>query len=434
MHRCRKNQATLSPSERAAFVNAVLALKASGVYDNYVRIHRDFMSSAHRGSAFLPWHREFLLRFENDLRTIDASVVLPYWDWSVDNSPASSIWDPAFMGGDGLVATGEVTTGPFAFSSGAWTLNVREPGDSITYLRRRLSVSAASMSTPAEVATTLSQATYDASPWNDSPSLISFRNVIEGWAGTAGRMHNGAHVWIGGSMLPSTSPNDPAFFLNHCFIDKLWADWRRSHPSVAYPASGPPAGHRLNDPMPPWNTASDSRRPADLLDHHALGYYYDNEFACRIVKRKFLDDPVKLKFFDEPLKLKVSDELKLRIWDEIGTAPNIDWVKTAALDKAGGTDLAEVMPRVDPVFGEAPFVLATPHHARQLEGDEGTMALLTAYEAHLGLLGQAWATGRLEPPEIKYLEQLRREYGDLKQRIEQGETKPAPARRKKKRK
>jgi hypothetical protein len=405
MHRCRKNQAALGSTQRAAFVNAVLTLKASGVYDTYVQIHRDFMSSAHRGSAFLPWHREYLLRFENDLRAVDSSVTLPYWDWSVDNSPSSSIWDPAFLGGNGSSTTGEVMTGPFAYSTGAWTLNVREPGDSILYLRRRFGVNASGMSLPGDVTYALGRPDYDASPWNDSSTLLSFRNVLEGWAGTSGRMHNGAHVWIGGSMLPSTSPNDPAFFLNHCFIDKLWADWQRSHPAAVYPASGPPVGHRLNDPMPPWNTASDTRTPAAVLDHHALGYYYDNELACRLRKLKFLDDPIKLKFLDEPIKLKIFDEPR--------TSPGIDWVKTAAFDKIAGADLTEF----DPTISEAPFVLATPHHAPTLEGTEATTALAAAFERRLSVLGQAWAMGKLTPDEEKYLEELRHEYAQFERRV-----------------
>lgn len=36
---CRKNLARLTPAERHAFVNAVLALKASGQYDRFNEIH-----------------------------------------------------------------------------------------------------------------------------------------------------------------------------------------------------------------------------------------------------------------------------------------------------------------------------------------------------------------------------------------------------------
>ena len=40
------------------------------------------VNGAHGGPAFLPWHREYLLRFENELREIDSQVAIPYWDWT----------------------------------------------------------------------------------------------------------------------------------------------------------------------------------------------------------------------------------------------------------------------------------------------------------------------------------------------------------------
>src|SRR5262245_53882176 len=119
----RKSVSTLSVSERKAYVNAVLALKAApsqftppttGRYDDYVYIHMQAMLEltindrtkpvtngnwtmtspmrmpmwAHRCPAFLPWHRVFLYQFERDLQAIsgDASIGIPYWDWSIDQS------------------------------------------------------------------------------------------------------------------------------------------------------------------------------------------------------------------------------------------------------------------------------------------------------------------------------------------------------------
>ena len=104
--RVRKNQASLTAEEKAAFVAAIKALKADGTYDHHVQEHRDGILTitpdmAHGGPAFYPWHRECLRRFEEQLRAVDPSVTLPYWDPVVDNSPTSSLWAPNFMGGNG---------------------------------------------------------------------------------------------------------------------------------------------------------------------------------------------------------------------------------------------------------------------------------------------------------------------------------------------
>jgi hypothetical protein len=91
-------------------------------------------------------------------------------------------------------------------------------------------------------------------------------------------MHNRVHAWVGGSMLPHTSPNDPVFFLHHCFIDKLWADWQKLHEKdVGYqpylPDGGAAPGHNLKDRMPPWN----DKTPENVLNTRDLGYHYDND-------------------------------------------------------------------------------------------------------------------------------------------------------------
>jgi tyrosinase len=270
----RKNQAKLSAEEKSRFGAAVLALKANGRYDQYVREHRDASHGAHRGPAFLPWHREFLRRFELDLQSAvnDPNLGLPYWVWSVDTSPNASIWGPGFMGGNGRASDGKVMDGPFAFDAGNWTLNIRTSEEPAPYLRRQFGRFAPSLPTPGDVESALGATPYDVAPWNASSSS-GFRNRVEGWI-SGPQLHNLVHVWVGGSMLPMTSPNDPVFFLNHCFVDKLWADWQAQHPGEGYrPTSGAHAGHNLNDLMQPWNNV----RPADVLDHHALGYNYDTE-------------------------------------------------------------------------------------------------------------------------------------------------------------
>jgi hypothetical protein len=444
---CRKNQATLTPAEKARFVAAVLTLKGNGGYDNYVADHMGAMADAHRGPAFLPWHREFLRRLERDLQAIDSQVTLPYWDWTVDNSATSSLWDASFLGGNGRPSDGWVTTGPFAYSTGNWTLVHDGPA-----LRRRFGLSAASLSTPSDVTWALADGTYDVSPWTMFVTS-GFRNKLEGWV-NGPLLHNLAHVWVGGSMGPMSSPNDPVFFLHHCFIDKLWADWQRIHPGSGYlPVSGGPAGHNLGDAMQPWLGRGETVTPASVLDHHALGYAYDNEGVCLpkfkfrddlptfkfrddLPTLKFLDDFPTLKFRDDmpPTTLKFRDDfpptLKFRD-DGGGATPNkaVDDVKLPALDDP---NLAKAQQDVVDPAGRlgrpAPFVLATPHHSMAWAQDQPAVleaavaqleSELTQLSAAIGEREEAERQGQLSAPETEELKQLQADYAAVMTEYEQ---------------
>ena len=280
----RKNQSALNPDERKNFVNAVLKLKDDGTYDRFVQMHIDAMNhatppsvstrvrnAAHRGPAFLPWHREFLRSFELELEAIDPTVSLPYWDWTVDNTPSSSIWDSDFLGGNGS-SSGIVTTGPFAFNTGEWNLNINADPNAGPELRRRFGVLASSLPSKGDVETSIDVTPYDSPPW-DLSSNPSFRNLLEGWIGPS-QIHNRVHMWVGGSMLPGSSPNDPIFFIHHCNVDRLWAIWQSRHPTDGYlPVRDGPSGHNLNDPMFPFDRRG---TPASVLDISTIGYSYDN--------------------------------------------------------------------------------------------------------------------------------------------------------------
>ena len=276
----RKNQSSLTPAEKSAFVAAVKALKGSGIYDVLVAQHRAaFLAGpndpAHGGPAFLPWHREYLRRFERALQEIDASVSLPYWDWTIDRTLTASIWDSDFMGGNGTGPSQQVATGPFAYSTGEWTLTVLDPGNTTAFLTRAFGAMGA-LPTQQAVNTAKSVVPYDSPPWNAGSNVnTSFRNRLEGV------IHNPGHMWVGGSMMAMSSPNDPVFWLHHCNIDRLWAEWQTENPGRMYlPPSGTPGvvpGHGLDDPMPPWAGEPTPPTPRSVLNHHALDYSYDNE-------------------------------------------------------------------------------------------------------------------------------------------------------------
>lgn len=250
-------------------------------------------NAAHRGSTFLPWHRFMLLLFERSLQRVlaDATFALPYWDWAADgdldpaDQASSALWTDTGIGGDG-----NVNDGPFAFDeddpqsfrlhfyqdlrSGRFVYDA--PGRP---LFRQLG-SADSLPTTAEVLDAVqSQTDYDSDDWDSgSPG---FRNVVEGWffsPPTAGSgLHNRVHVWIGGDMGPGTSPNDPAFYLNHCNVDRIWEAWMANRGRLYEPAPdrpGAPVGHRLNDTITSLITTA-TTSPSQMLDLGSL-YTYDS--------------------------------------------------------------------------------------------------------------------------------------------------------------
>ncbi|MEU0083435.1 tyrosinase family protein [Streptomyces sp. NPDC006274] len=269
----RKNQAALTTAEKRRFTDAVLELKRTGRYDAFVTTHNGFIMAdtdhgprtGHRSPSFLPWHRRFLLDFEQALQTVDPSVALPYWDWTADRTVASSLWAADFLGGTGRSRDGRVTDGPFAASTGNWPITVRVDGRD--HLRRSLGAHGLQLPTRAETDSVLAMPVYDMPPWNSASD--GFRNHLEGWRGV--NLHNRVHVWVGGQMATGVSPNDPVFWLHHAFIDRLWTQWQERHPDSAYaPAAATSDVVDLRGTMRPWNDVT----PADLLDHRPH-YTYD---------------------------------------------------------------------------------------------------------------------------------------------------------------
>ena len=269
----RKDANTLTSAERLEFVQAVLTLKQSGVYDRFVLRHANTpMAAIHRSPAFLPWHRRFIFDFERELQRVSGNpnLGLPYWNWP-SGGPSASMWNDDLLGGNGNAVTGIVETGPFR--SGQWRV-INSSGSATGPLRREFGRNISSLPGLVEIQQVLDVTPYDSLPWNTS-STPSFRNQLEGWDGP--NLHNRGHVWVGGSMLPMTSPNDPVFFMHHCMVDKLWHEWQLRFPNLGYlPDTGGPFGQNLTDVMAgtPTSSAAGSR-PIDVLDSTALSIVYD---------------------------------------------------------------------------------------------------------------------------------------------------------------
>ena len=219
--RCRKNYRDLTDVERDRFVQALYHVKSTGVVDEYANEHAaHFSHGIHTSSHFLPWHRDFVRRFEDALRTYHPDVTVPYWNSTVDTNPSDPLWNNDFLG---------------QFDA-AWGLG--------------RALGSATLPTPPQVQAALGLGTYDAF-WPNLESVI----------------HNPPHNWVAGKMAATDSPHDPVFYLHHCWIDLLWAQWQLLNPGAAFVPSGPGLG--LNDPMHSVTTT-----PADVIDHRGINIYH----------------------------------------------------------------------------------------------------------------------------------------------------------------
>lgn len=310
----RKNAANLTTEEWERFLNAVITLKhtfaagsAVSIYDQFVAIHlgvtqltgAQTTDGAHGGPGFLPWHREYLKRFEQALQSVDARVSLPYWNWGLGGDPetiplfADDRMGPMGSGGAGGfdIASGYFAEAPNSFNPMGWTVRpeLRVFGSALQRNRN--------LDTSTAIDPNLGAGWPSSVAINNLLLVSSFHNFrpdLE-WP-----PHGIVHIRVGRDMSQMTSPNDPIFFLHHAQVDRIWAKWQANHPGPTNynPLGVGGQGHRLNDDMWPWDAGAsqtpinsilgllpqypqtDTVTPASVLDHRALGYCYDDEPGC----------------------------------------------------------------------------------------------------------------------------------------------------------
>jgi hypothetical protein len=295
--RCRKNYRDLTTIERDRFVQALHHVKSIGIVDQFATEHEaHFDHGIHSSSHFLPWHREFIRRFEDALRTFHPEVTLPYWNSVVDTSPSDPLWGNAFLG---------------QFNS-AWSLNRALGSDTLP--------------TEGQMNTALGHGTYDVF-WPDLEVTI----------------HNPPHRWVQGEMGQRDSPHDPVFFLHHCWIDLLWAQWQLRNPGAAFVASGPGVG--LADALMGYTTTA-----ADVMDHRTINIYHYPPGFLQDAPRVALDTPV-VNFIEVP-----AGETRMS-----AAVFSLDACEVVHFTIVAGPTLVSGPPAtVFSVFGSSPFP-ADPH-------------------------------------------------------------------------
>lgn len=307
--RIRKNAAFLTDDDWGRYCNAIVTLKHTfpgdssvSIYDQFVAIHLCVtglasgtgpaagVDGAHGGPGFLPWHREYLRRYEEALAAVDPTVSLPYWNWGLgsDAENVGLFQDDRIGPRGGIVNSGYFAEAATTQNPLGWTIHpdLRPLG------------SALSRSGTADV-NSLPPGT-DVSEALEMIAFSSFRPALESGSGLSfghSSMHNGVHGWVSGDMGFMTSPNDPIFFMHHAQIDRLWAIWQRTHPGVANYNNNNVfvgQGHGPSDNMWPWDAGAsapggtfaaaaalipteapiDLVTPEEVLETEALGYVY----------------------------------------------------------------------------------------------------------------------------------------------------------------
>ncbi|KAL3100929.1 hypothetical protein niasHS_001389 [Heterodera schachtii] len=225
----RKEYRQLTDEERGKYHAALKAVKASKEYDRLAIIHKnvDGSGAAHSGPAFLPWHREYLKRYEIVLRQIDPTVALPYWDSSLEGhlpTPADSILFTENFAGENN-KKGEIVSGDFVnWRTFDGTRNLKRFVGEMGTLPTDEGVESFINHDKTEI-----MFGYSA-PQRGCPFFEVRYNVIE-------YFHGGPHIFVGGEEgdmgdIP-TAGNDPLFWMHHNFIDYIYEMWRKRSPAKA---------------------------------------------------------------------------------------------------------------------------------------------------------------------------------------------------------
>jgi tyrosinase len=316
--RVRKNFKKLSKAERKHFAEVVYQVKhpipplTADNYSQFPTLHNSignrFVYPIHGNIAFLAWHRAFLLHFEEEVRKIDPTLTIPYWDWTVYNSPDGTrrngqIWHDDFMGPNGVAADSNFIPDPIGGSSGTtrfFSKSLWKFGSDP--LQRELAQNSNSpMPTKKDIENILSTKAFDTKPYDHRSPTDSFRNLLEGWvflsdyslAAESIGPHNYGHVWVGGTVGTFNSPRDPIFWLHHCYIDYLWAKWQFRHPKKAeqYPEHSDIVNTRNETNPLMKNTRATTLGDVLIPYDGTAGKFYINTNKVLNHQKIYIDDP-----------------------------------------------------------------------------------------------------------------------------------------------
>ena len=96
--RLRRSWTLMSEEDRTEYIDTLLYVQSgtdaslTAEYQALIQMHEDeFGNGPHWQTQFLPWHRWYILEFENILRKYTPCITVPFWAWELD-AGSSYIW------------------------------------------------------------------------------------------------------------------------------------------------------------------------------------------------------------------------------------------------------------------------------------------------------------------------------------------------------
>ncbi|KAI8323548.1 Di-copper centre-containing protein [Martensiomyces pterosporus] len=232
-------------------------MNSDGQFDRFASTHQNVFGNVHGKSAFFPFHRRFVLEFENLGRQIDANFTIPYWDTTREyRNPASSpILQEDTLGGNGEGPGSCLTTGIQA----NWEMGF----PSQHCLRRRFTMQPWA---PPELISSFIQR---------DRVLADFREHIEF------SIHGSAHIGLGGDAATPYAPTDFFFQMHHANLDRLWWVWQNAQGDIFnYNGPGQHGQEATLDDQIPQDDAVDFGnapvRSVMVLGYNGVCYAYDS--------------------------------------------------------------------------------------------------------------------------------------------------------------
>jgi tyrosinase len=192
-------------------------------------------------NLFLPWHRAYLLYWENAARDQNPNAVLPWWDWTAQTGVPAAFSEPQLPDGS-----------PNALFSGP----LPDMPDSPARPTRRWPGDPAQLPSPEQIDSLLGLTSYE----DFQTQIEDVHDFIHGWMGGVNPDDNSQGGDVG---MIATAAFDPLFWAHHCTIDRVWYLWQLRQGITNIPPA------QLGLVLTPFRYTV-----RDVLDIRQLGYEY----------------------------------------------------------------------------------------------------------------------------------------------------------------